>query len=120
MGDPRVYFAAERTLLAWVRSGIAISGLGFVVSRFGLYLRLLALPAPAPLHLESPRLSAVIGAALVGMGAAASLLAALQFRGFIATLPRGDLPQRYHVAFAQLLAYGVAAAGALLCLYLAQ
>ena len=25
--DPRVYFAAERTLLAWLRTGIAVIGL---------------------------------------------------------------------------------------------
>ena len=40
--DPRVYFAAERTLLAWVRTGIAIMAMGFVSSRFGLFLALQA------------------------------------------------------------------------------
>ena len=40
--DPRVYFAAERTLLAWVRTGLALMGFGFVVARFGLFLRELA------------------------------------------------------------------------------
>jgi hypothetical protein len=39
--DPRVYFAAERTMLAWLRTGIAIMAFGFVVARFGLVLRLL-------------------------------------------------------------------------------
>jgi uncharacterized membrane protein YidH (DUF202 family) len=34
--DPRVYFAAERTLLAWVRTGLALMGFGFVVARFPL------------------------------------------------------------------------------------
>lgn len=38
--DPRVYFAAERTLLAWVRTGLAMMGFGFVVARFGLFLRM--------------------------------------------------------------------------------
>ena len=42
MNDPRVYFAAERTLLAWVRTGLAMMGFGFVVARFGLFLRELA------------------------------------------------------------------------------
>jgi len=37
--DPRVYFAAERTLLAWIRTGLAMMGFGFVVARFGLFLR---------------------------------------------------------------------------------
>src|SRR5688572_3807298 len=32
--DPRVFFAAERTLLAWIRTALALMGLGFVVARF--------------------------------------------------------------------------------------
>ena len=31
-GDPRVYFAAERTLLAWIRTGIGVMAFGFVVA----------------------------------------------------------------------------------------
>jgi putative membrane protein len=38
--DPRVYFAAERTMLAWLRTGITIMAFGFVVARFGVFLRL--------------------------------------------------------------------------------
>jgi putative membrane protein len=37
--DPRTEFAAERTLLAWIRTGLALMGFGFVVARFGLFLR---------------------------------------------------------------------------------
>lgn len=37
--DPRVVFAAERTLLAWIRTGIALAALGFVVARFAFVLR---------------------------------------------------------------------------------
>ena len=32
------YLAAERTLLAWIRTGLALMGLGFVVARFGIFL----------------------------------------------------------------------------------
>jgi putative membrane protein len=37
--DPRTYFAAERTFLAWLRTGLGLMGIGFAVSRFGLFLR---------------------------------------------------------------------------------
>ena len=47
--DPRVYFAAERTLLAWIRTGLGVIGLGFVVARFGLFLRMMRdVPNAAP------------------------------------------------------------------------
>ena len=41
--DPRIYFASERTLLAWIRTGISVVGLGFVVARFGLFLSFAAM-----------------------------------------------------------------------------
>jgi putative membrane protein len=31
------YLVAERTLLAWIRTGVALIGFGFVVARFGPY-----------------------------------------------------------------------------------
>ena len=37
--DPRVYFAAERTFLARIRTGLGLMGVGFAVARFGLFLR---------------------------------------------------------------------------------
>ncbi|MPZ77370.1 MAG: DUF202 domain-containing protein [Deltaproteobacteria bacterium] len=36
LNDPRVFFAADRTLLAWTRTGITLMGFGFVIERFGL------------------------------------------------------------------------------------
>jgi putative membrane protein len=33
------YLANQRTFLAWLRTSVALIGLGFVVSRFGLFLR---------------------------------------------------------------------------------
>jgi putative membrane protein len=43
--DLRVYFAAERTLLAWVRTGIGVMAFGFVVAPFGLFLVVLGVIA---------------------------------------------------------------------------
>ena len=37
--DPRVYMAAERTFLAWIRTSLALMAFGFVIARFGLFLR---------------------------------------------------------------------------------
>lgn len=67
------HLANERTFLAWIRTALAIIGLGFVAAKFGLYLRLLAANQGSALH--STGTSPALGVALVGFGAAIVLLA---------------------------------------------
>src|ERR1051326_5094533 len=38
----REHLANERTLFAWIRTALALMALGFVVARFGLFLRSIA------------------------------------------------------------------------------
>jgi putative membrane protein len=70
--DPRVYFAAERTFLAWIRTGLGLMGIGFAVSRFGLFLRELA---PAQLHsaVHTTGASVWSGILLVALGVVVNL-----------------------------------------------
>jgi putative membrane protein len=116
--DPRIFFAAERTLLAWLRTGLTVMGLGFVVARFGLFLRLLALQPQAMLHQEHPAASAILGVLFVVAGATAVLIATVQHRRFIATLPRSELPESYNRAFAVVFSAMVGVLGILLAVYL--
>lgn len=87
--DPRVYFAAERTLLAWVRTGLTVMGLGFVVARFGLFLRLLRHDVETQSHLGST----LIGVGLVLLGSVAIGLAARQHVRFCGSLGPGARPK---------------------------
>jgi putative membrane protein len=65
--DPRVYLAAERTFLAWLRTGLGLMGVGFAVARFGLFLReMQASQTHAPAHATG--LSVWSGVALVTLG----------------------------------------------------
>jgi len=68
-GNVSDYLAAERTFLAWIRTGLAFMGFGFVVARFGLFLQQLALVEPA---LKGSRhgLSIWFGTAMILMGVA--------------------------------------------------
>jgi putative membrane protein len=87
--DPRVRFAAERTLLAWIRTGLALMGFGFVVARFGLFLREIAVARQAtPTH--SPGWSRGTGTALVVLGVAVTLLAAAEHRRILRRLDHGE------------------------------
>lgn len=116
--DPRVFFASERTLLAWLRTGIAIVGLGFLVSRFGLFLRLLSVQAGASSYAGNGY-SHGIGVALVILGALSMAAATLQHGRFIATLPEIDRPAAYSRTWAVWLAGLVTLASLALAAYLA-
>ena len=91
--DPRVYFAAERTLLAWVRTGLAMMGFGFVVARFGLFLReLAAVRDVSPQH--GSGLSLWVGTTLVILGVAVNVAAAVKHWRTVRRLERGQ-PLRF-------------------------
>lgn len=116
--DPRVFFASERTLLAWVRSGVAIVGLGFVVSRFGLFLHLIALQSPAHAPRSESLASGILGLSFVIIGAAAIAVATIQHGRFIATLPEHDRPAKYSRHWALWLSVLMSIASVLLAGYL--
>lgn len=87
--DPRVRLAGERTLLAWVRTGLAMMGFGFVVARFGLFLRELAVVQEDTLP-ASTGFSLWVGTALVLLGVAVNLFAAAEHYRFRRRLDRGE------------------------------
>jgi putative membrane protein len=118
--DPRVFFAAERTLLAWVRTGVTLMAFGFVVARFGLFLSLLRMQAgQAHTGHAGSLLSTLLGTALVLLGAFVMAVSAYQHRVFVRTLPAHDLPPGYSTALALLLASLLSSLGLALAGYLA-
>jgi putative membrane protein len=120
MPDPRIFFAAERTLLAWVRSGLTVMALGFVVAKFGLVVSLLARAREDPAGLQDThRLADTLGIALMGIGAFAVLGAWRNYRLFVRSLPPVDVPALGLPWLTSFLALSVGIGGILMALYLA-
>ena len=75
----RDHAANERTVLAWIRTGIAMMGFGFALARFGLYLRELAHSDPAQARVHVRLGSEWFGVALVLLGLATNGVATVRY-----------------------------------------
>jgi putative membrane protein len=115
--DPRIYFAAERTFLAWIRTGLALMGIGFAVSRFGLFLRQLsATESQRPYHPTGPSLWT--GVVLVTLSVIVTLSSVLRHIQLIHELSSGTWQPGRISRDAVILAVILAAIGSALAIYL--
>lgn len=115
LNDPRVLFAAERTLLAWNRTALALMAFGFAIERFGLFMHMLN-PGAAATPARSASLW--IGIVLVLLGSVFAVLSAQQYRRVLVTLQAAEIPPRYAVNLSVFATLAVAVMGAVLALYL--
>jgi putative membrane protein len=90
--DPRVLFAAERTLLAWNRTGLAFMAFGFAVERTGLLMR--ALLPQAASHVQ-PFTAFALGAGLIVLGSITAWYSAHQYAVVLHSLTPAELPPGY-------------------------
>src|ERR1700693_5127839 len=86
---PSDYLAAERTFLAWIRTGLALMGFGFVVARFGLFLRMLQSGGQSNLPAESFGFSFWAGTALITLGVIVNIMSARHHARLIRELNAG-------------------------------
>ena len=92
LNDPRVFFAAERTLLAWSRTSITVMVFGFVVERFGLLAKLM-LPRGAEIIERS--ISFWVGLIFILFGVALSFVSTSQYLLVLRTLRKEEIPVGY-------------------------
>ena len=111
------YLAAERTLLAWVRTGLALMGFGFVVARFGLFLQQLAAIQHTPSQ-QSYGLSIWFGTALIAAGVIVTLASALRHVRMVRELERGSDARVHSVTQAVAIAVFLGLVGIAMAIYL--
>ncbi len=116
---PRVLFAAERTLLAWNRTSLALIAFGFLVERAGLLLNAIA---PSQAHAASMVLTFWLGLAFVALGALSAVYSSRQYAAVLKTLSPAEFPEGYEARWGMLVNVVVAilGVGLIVVLYIAR
>jgi putative membrane protein len=109
LDDPRVLFAAERTLLAWSRTTAGLMAFGFLVDRAGVMIEGAA---------AARDLGFWIGLAFILLGVTLSLLSVLQYRRTIAGLRPAQIPAGYWLNLPVFMSVALALLGAALAVHL--
>ena len=115
--DPRVYFAAERTFLAWIRTGLGLMGVGFAVARFGLFLREMG-TKPAQVGPHTLSLSVPAGVTLVLIGVIVTVNALVRHVVLVRQLREGEWVPGKISKSAVALAVAMAVIGVAMAVYL--
>ena len=114
LGD---YLAAERTLLAWIRTGLALMGFGFVVARFGLFLQQLQVMQRVP-SAQTYGLSLWFGTALIAVGVIVNVFSGWRHARLVRELDRGETEHSHSSTLGITVAFFLAFVGLAMAIYL--
>ena len=115
LNDPRVLFAAERTLMAWNRTSLTLMAFGFVIERFGLFVQMLFAGRSGPIQ---GNFAFWIGLAFILLGSIASAFSIIQFRKVLRSLRPIEIPEEYNVNFGCMINAAIAILGVALTIHL--
>src|ERR1700745_1575709 len=112
--------ANERTFLAWLRTSIAVMSLGFVIARFGLWLRELALQINPHVVWRHTGLSLPLGEIMIGFGGLLTLIAAWRYHVVNRAIERGEIKSDPRLVFLVTVVVVVSAIGLIIYMTLSQ
>lgn len=111
------YLAAERTLLAWIRTGLALMGFGFVLARFAVMLGELHLMQNVQ-PLQSSGFSLWSGTGLIAVGVIVNVFAGWHHLRMVRALDRGIRMSQYPTIMAVGIAFFMGLIGVAMAVYL--
>lgn len=113
--DPRVLFAAERTLMAWNRTSISLMAFGFVVERFGLFLEVID---KEEVKVFQRHISFFVGLSFILLAAFVALYSAWQHKRFLKTIRTIEVPEDYNLYIGMMINVMLGLLAIALCIYM--